>query len=334
VIHRTQIARSQIARNQVTRGSWQLTLLVLFVVPSLWTVGRWVQPGVGVDAVSAVTPGHVSVVGARELPENFDAAAADSLVRRALYFSGGIHKAFDADAQWILVRVAPEVTSSSQSDYLQVLESTLLALHDAADEAELALLVGTLDGGDDVWNRTIAQHLQSPRLASLNLEVLLVSEEETEAIDVPDSGLAADLYDLPIALLECDAVISIAHAQAPLAAMMNLDGLAQVTDAPPRPTQDPSNPHAVMVDLALLTEVSFTLTHLQPPGAPQMVLASRDGVAVDRVAAQIAGAASDSISVSALHMARARFLGQSDLADIKVSGVDVPGTWVEVQEED
>ena len=326
--------RTQIARSQNTRRSWQLTLLVLLVLPSLLTLGRWVQPGLGVDAVSAVTPGHVSVVGARELPENVDAAAADSLVRRALYFSGGIHKAFDADARWILVRVAPEVTSSSRPAYLQVLESTLLALHDAADEAELALLLGTLDGGDDDWNKAIAQHLRTPRLASLNLEVLLVAEEETEAIDVPDSGLAADLYDLPIALLECDAVISIAHAQVPLAAMMNLDGLARVTDAPPRPTQDPSNPHAVMVDQALLAEVSFTLTHLQLSGSPQMVLASRDGVAVDRVAAQIAGAASDSISLSALHMARSRFLGQSDLADIKVSGVEVPGTWVEVEEED
>ena len=326
--------RTQIARSQNTRRSWQLTLLVLLVLPSLWTLGRWVQPGLGVDAVSAVTPGHVSVVGARELPENVDAAAADSLVRRALYFSGGIHKAFDADARWILVRVAPEVTSSSRPAYLQVLESTLLAIHDAADEAELALLLGTLDGGDDDWNKAIAQHLRTPRLASLNLEVLLVAEEETEAIDVPDSGLAADLYDLPIALLECDAVISIAHAQVPLAAMMNLDGLARVTDAPPRPTQDPSNPHAVMVDQALLAEVSFTLTHLQLSGSPQMVLASRDGVAVDRVAAQIAGAASDSISLSALHMARSRFLGQSDLADIKVSGVEVPGTWVEVEEED
>ena len=58
------------------------------------------------------------------------------------------------------------------------------------------------------------------------------------------------------------------------------------------------------------------------------------GVAIDRVAAQVTGAASDSASLAALHLAHTRFLGQSDLADMKVSGADVPGTWVAPKEDD
>lgn len=301
--------------------------LMFLVVPTLWTVGRWTEPPIGVDAVSAVTPGHVSVVGARMLPETFDAAAADSLVRRAMYFSGGVHKAFDGDTRWVLIRAAHDVAPAARASHLLILEATLLAIRNAAAEADLALLVGKLDGGDDTWHTQIAQQLQGPRLASIGVELLLVSEEETEAIDVPDSGMAADFYDLPIALLECDAVINIAHAGTPLAALKNLSGLA-------RPTSQTTDADAVLVDQALLAEVSYTLSHLQVPGGQQMILASRDGVAIDRVAAQVTGAASDSASLAALHLAHTRFLGQSDLADMKVSGADVPGTWVAPKEDD
>lgn len=301
-------------------------LWLALMVPMLWTVGRWSEQPLGVDAVSAATPGHVSVVGARLLPAELDAAAADSLVRRAFYYSGGVHKAFDTDARWILIRPGHGIEIPSRARYLQILESALLAIHDAADGAELALLVGGLDENDPSWHEAIAHHLESPRLAPLAVEVLLVGEEETEAIDVPDGGLAAELYDLPIAMLECDAIINIAHARTPLGAMANLNGLARATTAT-------TSPGHVLVDQALLTEASFTLSQVVGPDGQQMLLASRDGVAVDRIAAQITGAATDSTALAPLHLAHSRYLGQVDLADIKVSGADVPGTWVETTED-
>ncbi len=290
-------------------------------------MGRWVQPGTGVDAVSAVTPGHVSVVGARQLPDVFDATAADSLVRRAFYFSGGVHRAFDGDAGWVLIRIAPVVDTAYQESHLQILESALLAIHEAAGEADLAVLVGRLDDIDDTWEEAIQLRLGNSRLAPLDVEILLVSEEETEAIDVPDGGVAVDLYDLPIALLECDVVISIAHAGSPLGTLKNLNGLARpILDSPDE--ADALLVHEVLVDQALLAEVSFTLAHVQQAGSPQILLASRDPVAIDRVAIALTGAASDSSSLAALYLANTRLLGQADLADIKVSGMNVPGTWV------
>ena len=56
------------------------------------------------------------------------------------------------------------------------------------------------------------------------------------------------------------------------------------------------------------------------PRSP-MVLASPDGIAVDRLAG-IQGAP------AALTRAGERRLGMSNLASIKVGGLDVPGTWV------
>ena len=302
--------------------SLRRALWLVMILPSLWTLGRWSEPRFGVDAVSAVTPGHVSVVGARVLPAVLDATAADSLVRRTFYFSGGVHKAFESDARWILIRPSSEVGPAARGRYLQILESALLAIQRAADEADLALLVGGLDGGDAGWHEEIAARLQSPRLAALGMEILLVAEEETEAIDVPDSGLAAQLYDLPISLLECDAVINIAHVTQALGSMSNLTGLA-------RPTTVTTSDDRVLVDLALLTEASYTLAQIVRPDGTQMLLASRDGVAVDRVAAELSGADTDSTALAALHLAHSRYLGQVDLHDIKVSGAVVPGTWVE-----
>ena len=75
-------------------------LVLLCAVLSLVYLGRWRSSPLGIDAVSAVTPGHIAVVGGirsddggLENPAPADrvlsSAQIEEMVRKAVYFSGG-----------------------------------------------------------------------------------------------------------------------------------------------------------------------------------------------------------------------------------------------------
>ena len=96
-------------------------------------------------------------------------------------------------------------------------------------------------------------------------------------------------YSVPVSLLECDALVNVARAAGPLAGLDNLQGLAGPGAAGSAPGP---------VDLALLAEVDYTLLDMTglEGGAGSLVLAGRDGIAVDRAAAALLGAGEETLA--------------------------------------
>lgn len=303
-----------------------LVTLALFAAPSVLWLGLWSPTPVGIDAVCAVTPGHVAVVGAIAPAAAGAPAPAKTvdLVRRVGFMSGGLHRAIEPTAAWILLRPGHAAGDDRALDrHLEVVRAVVAQLHDLAPQARIALLVGGVPGSGVAAPPHLAAGLAAlsadPALAGVPVEVLDLAAAEVEEVEVPDGGLAANLYPVPVVLLEADAVVNVARGGGPLGALRNLEGLA---GAAPQ-----TGPYR-LVDLALLCEVDYTVLDLldgEAPGAP-LLLASRDGIAVDRVALAIAGG--DSAAQATLAAASARHLGQARLADIKVTEIDVPGTWV------
>ena len=298
------------------------------IAPSVLWLGIWSPAPLGVDAVTAVTPGHVSVVGAASMtgPGAPASPTVSDLVRGAMYLSGGLHKAVDPSSSWILVR--PDhgpMDDTALKRHVAVIRAVVLRLHDMAAEADISLLVGGVAATDTKpaagLREALGALVDDPDLGGARVTIIDLEAEETEEVEVPDGGLAADLYPVPIVLLECDAVVNIARHVGPLSAMDNLEGLAGVAG-------DGADGDARRVDLALLAEVDYTLLDMLGHDGPEgpLLLASGDAIAVDRAAAAIAQ--TDTAAIAVLRLAHERRLGQADLRDIKVSGLEVPGTWM------
>ena len=303
--------------------------VAILSVPPMLSLGIGSPDPIGVDALSAATPGYVAVVGAgnTSIPGAPATPTVEDLVRGAFFLSGGLHRAIDPFADEVLVRPghAP-MSARALAQHMEVVRAVVLLLHDIAPEARIALLLGGAPGSGvsapDGLEAALRGLVDNEDLASIQLQVLALSREEVEMIEVPDGGEVTDLYPVPIALLECDAVINIARYHGPLSAMKNLVGLAS---PPPGEVRDDAAGH--LVGLALLTEVKYTVLDLLGRDHPRspVVLASPDGIAVDRLAVAIAGFHE---TPAALTRAGKRRLGMSNLAGIKVAGLDVPGTWV------
>jgi uncharacterized protein (DUF362 family) len=302
--------------------------LALLVVPAILHLGIWSPEPLGVDAVSAVTPGYIAVVGAGNTsgPGAPASPTVADLVRGAFYLSGGLHKAIDASASDVLLRPghAP-MDAQALAQHVEVLRAVIVLLHDIAEDARITLLLGGVPGSDVQAPQGLASALQAlasePALASVDLVLVELDKEETEPIEVPDGGEAADVYPVPIVLLECDAVVNIARYHGTLSALSNLKGLAA-----PVPGEAAEDSTGHLVDLALLAEVEFTVLDMLGRDHPRspVVLASPDGLAVDRLAQALA----DQQAVHpALTRAGDRHLGMAALTGIKVGGLEVPGTW-------
>ena len=313
-----------------------LTALVLLFGPTIVFIGHWPSTDLGLDAVSAATPGHVAVVGALRSdsealaePTSPDtpltAVQIDDLVRKAVYYSGGLHRVLGPDAEWILVKPGGGgIGEEEMRAHLAVVGSVLGLIHEAAPQARVSILTGA--GGDTTLAPGLCQ-LLSGQAAEMEADILDLTNEEAEEAEVPDGGEACDRYVVPIALLECDAVIDVARvAPGAASAMANLTGLATAIGAP-------RSADGVLVDLALLAVVEFAvLDVIIAPGKAgsrrlNTVLAGADLIAVDRIAAAIPETGAGGIS--ALVRASSRDLGRVDIGDIKVNGIDVDGTWTE-----
>jgi hypothetical protein len=297
----------------------------MLLLPSLLWLGIWSPAPVGLDAVSAVTPGHVSVVGAAAVSAEGapETATEADLVQGAMYMSGGLHKAIDPASDWILVRpghVPMEPRAVAQ--HVNVVAAVVAQLADIAPQAQISLLLGGVEGTDVSAPKGLKLALgalaDDPEMAKTRLEVLDLATEEVEEVEVPDGGVGADLYPMPISLLECDAVVNVARLAGPLSGLANLEGLAGMVGG---------DPAGRRIDLALLAEVDYSLLDMLGHSGPQgaMILAGQDPIAVDRVAIALLGAGSE--VVAPLAVAGERMLGMSILTNIKVGGLDVAGTW-------
>lgn len=313
-----------------------LTALVLLFAPTMAFVGLWPSADLGPDAVSAATPGHVAVVGALRSdcedlaePASPDTALTadqiDDLVRKAVHYSGGLGRVLDPGAEWILVKPGGGgAHDEERRAHLAVVGSVLRLIHEAAPDARVSILTGA--AGDTTLAPGLRQ-LLSGQAAEMQADILNLIDEEAEETSVPDGGEASDTYTVPIALLECDAVIDVARVVPGAAsAMANLTGLATAIGTP-------RSADGVLVDLALLSIVEFAVLDVitvQTETGPQRlntVLAGADLIAVDRAAAAIPeiGAA----GLGALLRGSSRGLGRADIGDIKVNGIHVDGTWTE-----
>jgi len=303
--------------------------LLLLAAPAILRLGVWSPSPVGLDAVSAATPAYVAVVGAGNTSVEGAPASpsVEDLVRGAFHLSGGLHKAIDPTARDVVIRPGHSpMGRRSLAQHLEVVRAVVVVLHDIAPDARMSLLVGGTPGSGVQAPEGLVGALRelthTRDLASMRLRVVSLAQEEVEALEVPDGGEAAQLYPLPIPLLECDAVINVARYHGPLSAMTNLEGLAG-----PAEGDATADPAGRLVDLALLLEVQYTVLDLLGRDHPRspVVLASADGIAVDRLAGAFAG--NDAVP-SALTRAGDRRLGMAVLANIKVAGLDFPGTWV------
>jgi len=316
-----------------------LTALALLFGPTNVFIGNWPSADLGVDAVSAVTPGHVAVVGA--LRSDFEAlneptapdgplstAQIDDLVRKAVYYSGGLNRVLDPGSEWILVKPGVGFLSDEgTSTHLTIVGSVLDLIHETAPEARISILSGA--GGDTTLAPGL-RRLLSSRDAQMEADLLDLTIEEAEESGVPDGGEGCDSYAVPIALLECDAVVDVARvAPGAASAMANLTGLAAAVGTP-------RSEDGVLVDLALLAIVEFAVVDaITVPGEAgprrlNTVLASGDLIAVDRIAAALPQTGAGGIMT--LLLGSSRGLGQVNVADIKVNGIAVDGTWTEEEE--
>ncbi|MDA0335417.1 MAG: DUF362 domain-containing protein [bacterium] len=298
------------------------------VVPAILRLGVWSPEPLGVDAVSAVTPGYIAVVGAGNTsgPGAPATPTVEDLVRGAFYLSGGLHKAIDSSAEDVLLRPGhTPMDRKALAQHVEVLRAVIVLLHDIAPEARITLLLGGVPGSGVQAQPGLTEALQvmagDPALASVELVLLELNSEETEGIEVPDGGEAADVYPVPIVLLECDAVVNVARYHGSLSALQNLMGLAPAATGAAAADGD-----GYLVDMALLADVEFTILDMLGQDHPRgpVVLASADGLAVDRIAEALAGI--DNIP-PALTRAGGRLLGMAALSGIKVGGLDVVGTW-------
>lgn len=308
--------------------------LLLLIVPAVLRLGIWAPASVGLDAVSAVTPGYIAVVGAGNTsgPGAPASPTVQDLVRGAFYLSGGLHRAIDPDAELVLVRPSHvPLETRDLSQHVEVVQAVVQLLRAIAPDAEIMLLLGGVPGSGvavpDILATTLQSWIDADPERTGKLQILRLDEEELEEIEVPDGGEAADLYPVPITLLECDAVVNIARYNGPLSALRNLEGLA------PRMPNDVDadvdagdSASGYLVDLALLAEVEYTVLDLLGRDHPRspIVLASADGVAVDRLAEALAGRTN---TPPLLDRAGDRQLGMARLSGIKIGGLDVPGTW-------
>ncbi len=287
--------------------------------PGIEAPGPW-----GLDALSAATPGHVAVIGAATPsgPGAPESATAADLGRGAIYLSGGLHRAIDPSSERILVRPGHgPMDARATALHAQVVAAVVKEVAGTAPEAGIGLLLGGVPGTAAEPAAGLAEALaalrEDPELAGVALEILDLREEELEETQVPGGG--SESYAMAISVLECDALVNIARPGAPLAGLDNLRGLAG-------PVAGGAAPGAV--DLILLAEVDYTLLDMTAhEGAPggSLVLAGADGIAVDRAAAALLGVEGESLSP--LVAAGGLRIGVSILANIKVAGLEVPGSW-------
>ena len=343
----------------MSRRALLLALLCLLLA----YLGSRRDPPFGIDAVSAVTPGRVSVVGAVAAAgagSALSAAQVEEMVRKAVYLSGGMHKAIDPAARWIVVKIADLRAARAESGGTQTLDPYLAAvrvivglLHQAAGEARFSLTAGAApvaEAGSGNRERgesaretgeTALEKLAADLVASgIEVDLLDLATEETERAEVPDGGEAAAEYAVPIAILECDSIVNVApYSRRGISGLANLvgmaanDGTARDDDAA-ADSESAADEVAQLVDLALLAEVDYTLLTLLGTGGASprhprldVILAGHDPTAVDRISLEITAA--DTSYLAALRLASSRRLGTADLPWIKVNGMEVGGSWKE-----
>ena len=333
--------------------------LAICLLLSLAYLGRRHDAPFGIDAVSAATPGRVSVVGAvrsAAADAALSAAQVEEMVRRAVFLSGGLHKALDPGARWIVVRVADPRAAGAEGAsaptagvdaYLAAVRAVVGLLHQAAGKARISLAAGDTPaavagpgsrergGSAREGGETALEKLAGDLVAAgIEVELLDLAIEETERVEVPDGGEAAAEYAVPIAILECDNIVNVApYSRRGASGLANLVGLAG-NDAAAGNDAGGGNEMARLVDLALLAEVDYTVLVLVGPGGgspsrPRLntVLAGHDPVAVDRISLEIT--AVDTSDLAGLRLASSRRLGTADLQWIKVNGLEVQGAWRE-----
>ena len=171
-----------------------------------------------------------------------------------------MHKAIEPGAEWVLIRADPETQTA-------VLRALLRLTREAAGNAQISLLLGSVPPADGAHDATLAleaerlrlaQLIAEPEVAEIGVEVLDLAVEEAEMVEVPDGGEAAGEYLVPIALLECDALINVGHYRGSATSVLaNLEGLAR---------NDRAAADGRLVDLALLADVDFALLDLLDAG--------------------------------------------------------------------
>ena len=292
--------------------------LAAILGPSIETPGPW-----GLDALSAATPGHVAVIGAASPsgPGAPESAGEADLVLGAIYLSGGLHKAIDPSSERILVRPGHgPMDPPTTARHARVVAAVVKELAGIAPEAAIGLLFGGVPGAAAEPAAGLSEALaalgEDPELAGVAIEILDLGEEELEETEVPGGG--AGPYAVPIRVLECDALVNIARPEGPLPGLGNLRGLAGPAGAGPAPGG---------LDLILLAEVDYTLLDMtgHEAGPGSLVLAGADGIAVDRAAAALLGVEGEPLAP--LVAAGGLRIGVSILANIKVAGLEVPGSW-------
>ena len=205
------------------------------------------------------------------------------------------------------------------ASHARVIGALVRELARTAPQAGIGLLIGGVPGAPAEppagLDRALAALRDDPELAGVALEILDLREEELEETEVPGGGGS---HAVPVSLLECDALVNAARPAGPLGGLDNLRGLAGPDSAGAAPGP---------VALALLAEAAYTLLDMTGPGsaAGPLVLASADGIAADRAAAALLGAGEERLAP--LFAAGDLRLGVSILANIKVAGLEVPGSW-------
>ena len=149
-------------------------------------------------------------------------------MRRAIYLSGGLHKAVDPSSERILVRPGhAAMDPRGVASHARVIGALVRELARTAPEAGIGLLMGGVPGAPAEppagLARALAALREDPELAGVALEILDLWEEELEETEVPGGG---GFHAVPVSLLECDALVNAARPAGPLAGLDNLRGLA------------------------------------------------------------------------------------------------------------
>ncbi|MEW6752180.1 MAG: DUF362 domain-containing protein [Candidatus Latescibacterota bacterium] len=337
-----------------------------------------------VDAVSAATRPGMSTVGlvvsdyprlaqpaprAAELTE----AQVEDMVRYAIALAGGLSSRIAPDAEWVVIK--PNIVELKQpgsgviTDW-RVVKAVAKAVHEVVPQARITVAEGgawippdrpdvlhnsfSTDVGDGFAVAGYRTMLQSPDLQGMEVDLLDLNFDETAEVSVPDGGYVADTYRLPMAVLECDFLISVPVLK--VIGAVNMTGVLKnfVGIAPgmvygwpkmtgyPAGGPNPGLPHGpgvldeVIVDLVSVAEADFAVVDAivgmeraktdRDDGRPvrlNTVIVSPDLVAADAVAAQLIGF--NPADLEYLTLAAYRGLGQCDPATIRVNGSPLEG---------
>lgn len=272
--------------------------------------------------MAAVTaPGDVAIVGAASpsAPGAPASITVEDLARGALHLTGGSHRFIDGSARRILLRPShASLQGRAVAQHADVVRAVVAVLRQTAPQARILLAVGGPAGSGAVLQDGLRQALQRLTGTDEAIRLVALADNEIEPVDVPDGGEEADTYPVPVVLRQCDVVVNVARFDGPLSGLRNLAGMIGAPEGVPRDGR--------LLDALRLTRPSLTIVDLlgRDRSRSPLILASGDGVAVDRIADVLTGRpGADPL----LTRAGDRRLGVATLARIRVTGLQVPGTW-------